>query len=304
MNTKIEWTEKVWNPTSGCSPVSDGCAHCYAAAFARRQMGPWRGRAFSEVRCHEDRLGAPLHWRKPQRVFVNSMSDLFHPDVPDEFILRVMDVIRAGHAFNHTFQVLTKRPERMRAFMAKLQFDHNGPGRMFLEDRGRNRQGWPISFALIMKRLWLGVSVEDQPTADRRIPELVRTPAALRFVSCEPLLAPVDLRCVAPVDDYHCDALDTPDPLYRVHWVIVGGESGPKARPCDPDWIRSVIQQCRAAGVPCFTKQLGSRPDGWWTNELGPRLNRHCIKHPKGGDPSEWPEDLRVRQSPEAVSYA
>ncbi len=265
--TSIEWTDETWNPVTGCTKVSAGCQHCYAETFAHRQMGPWKGRAFEDVRCHEERLDAPLHWRNPRRVFVNSMSDLFHPDVPDAFIDRVFAVM--AQCPEHTFQVLTKRPERMRVFVSRWDPQDLAP--------------------LPLPNVWLGVSAEGQATLDTRWHHLRVTPAAIRFLSLEPLLEPVDFQTMY-------EYLDT-ETLVLPDWVVVGGESGPTARPCDVAWIRSIIRQCRAAGVPCFTKQLGARPTGWWSNALGPRIGR--VKHPKGGDPAEWPEDLRVREMPE-----
>lgn len=291
MSTKIEWTRgddgtpgTTWNPVTGCTKVSPGCKHCYAETIAERfwakQYPPvpsgrvldFRARRFTDVQTHADRLDQPLRWRSPKRVFVNSMSDLFHEDVPLEFIGRVFDVMeKAAH---HTFQVLTKRPERMRDFMTVVVQRAAPPN------------------------VWLGVSCENQETADERIPLLLQTPAAVRFLSVEPLLAPVDLRNIAPFDDFHTDALDTPDPSCRVHWVIVGGESGPGARPMDLAWARSIVEQCRATGTACFVKQLGTRPYFILKQEerrgmIAPLRDR------KGGDMAEFPEDLRVREFPQ-----
>jgi protein gp37 len=169
-----------------------------------------------------------------------------------------------------------------------------------------------LQFAWPLANVWLGVSCERQEEADARIPHLLQTPAAVRFVSAEPLLGPIDFtdHCNGY---YFFDTLrgtrwhddperDNPQQKFApaIDWVIVGGESGPKARPMDLAWPRSIVRQCKAAGVVCFVKQMGSRPDGWWTNELGPRFNRHTMKSSKGGDPSEWPTDLRVREMPHA----
>lgn len=358
--TKIEWTERTWNPVTGCTKVSAGCKNCYAEKVADRfwasQYPPveyptysvdnccpvteMRARRFTDVQTHEDRLVEPLAWRKPSLVFVNSMSDLFHEDVPDEFILHVLNVIRRGHANGHTFQVLTKRHERMRSMMSRLQFDSHGVGRLFLEDRGLTRQGTPISFAPVMRHLWLGVSVENQETADQRIPLLLQTPAAVRFISAEPLIGPIDFsvnpsgqvlescdECGHRRPNPSCDAcLDAPPAL---DWVIVGGESGPGARPLDLAWARSILAQCKAAGVAAFMKQLGADPRGecsWEHHDDCPptMVDKHGVrssvsgqpgtlchavddawwpcrlklKDRKGGRMEEWPEDLRVRQFP------
>ena len=257
-NTSIAWTDATWNPVTGCSKVSPGCKNCYAEAVAKRF---WKGRAFTDVRCHPERLDQPLRWRAPRKIFVNSMSDLFHEDVPSSFIDCVFE--RITRCERHTFQILTKRPtEAAKYFKA---------GRAMW-------WRWPLP------NVWLGVSVENQTTADERIPILLQTPAAVRFLSVEPLLEGIALgtksgnaRCpIAPA------ALD---------WVIVGGESGPNARPCNVEWIRDIVRQCKGANVPCFVKQLGSNTN--WSENGWSRLNDR-----KGGDPAEWPEDLRVREFP------
>ena len=238
----IEWTDATWNPTTGCTKVSPACANCYI-----ERTPPFRiaGRKFVNghipLVLHPSRLALPMRWRKPRRIFVNSLSDLFHDDVPESFVLDVLNSIRAGHANGHTFQVLTKRPIRMRSILSRLQFDSRGSGRMFMEDRGLNRQGAPISFAPVMKQAWWGVSVENR-AAMWRIDELRETPAAIRFLSIEPMLGDLG-------------AID----LRGIQWVIVGGESGPRLRPTDPAWVRSVRDQCVAAGVAFFFKQWGGR---------------------------------------------
>lgn len=310
--TRIEWTDAVWNPVVGCSRVSAGCEHCYAERVAHRAMqpahagltvsGPKGPRWTGEVRCLPERLEQPLRWRKPRRVFVNSMSDLFHESVPDEFSDRVFAAMAACP--QHTFQVLTKRPERMRAwFEASMRSRPmmRGSQLIWFEDglwqNGERRIQWPLP------NVWIGVSVEDQAAADERVPLLVQAPAALRFLSVEPLLGPVNLK------------------LDGIGWVIVGGESGPGARACDVEWIRSVVRQARVAGVPCFVKQVGTRPfqdlldaesphevasewnlAGWpedrvlWDDEGECWLPQLCSR--KGSDPAEWPQDLRVREMP------
>jgi len=318
-DSSIEWTDAVWNPVRGCSKVSAGCTNCYAMKQAHRFSGPgqpyeglthvvkgkgpqWTG----AVRTVPEMLERPLRWRKPRRVFVNSMSDLFHPDVPDEFVDQVFAVMALTP--QHTYQILTKRPERMAHY--------------FLPIGQTNRSDWVwVQMASILNRhrlaypewplpnVWLGTSVEDQAAADERIPHLLRCPAAVRFLSCEPLLGPVDLRKLtkgdytahpAGAEVYTLEGMyaipdhdwDAPG---RIDWVIPGGESGPGARPCDVEWIRGLVQQCRAAGVAPFVKQLGA--EAYTSDGLGPQFLD--LRDPKGGDPSEWPEDLRVREFPQ-----
>jgi protein gp37 len=299
MGTGIEWTEETWNPVVGCTPVFTG-----------------------DVRTVPDRLTDPLHWRKPRMVFVNSMSDLFHEAVPFEFIDRVFAVMALCP--QHTFQVLTKRPERMAEYL-------NTPGRMdqliwramLSPDQefvpNHEPHTWPLP------NVWLGTSVEDQARADERIPHLLRCPAAVRFLSCEPLLGPVDLerwlQAADPGDldrevasimaDLRSGRGSVSDAVIgdALHWVIVGGESGAHARPCDVGWIRSIVRQCRAAKVPVFVKQLGKRPRElgrgepmpmpWTWDDGGEQIERwYNPADRKGGNPAEWPEDLRVREMP------
>lgn len=299
--TSIEWTDTVWNPVVGCSRVSAGCEHCYAERVAHRAMQPahagltvsgtngprWTG----EVRCLPERLDQPLHWRKPRRVFVNSMSDLFHEKVPDDFIDDVFARMALG--LQHTYQVLTKRPDRMLAYMTGVS--HLRMTRLFrnFSDYTEPVGPWPLP------NVQLGVSVENQATSDERIPLLLQTPAALRFVSYEPAIGPVKFgqwlcgeRQARGFDDGH-----------RVNWLIVGGESGSGARPCDVEWIRSAVQQCRNASVPCFVKQLGARPMAVPPGKRAPfepagMKWRLLLRSSKGGDPAEWPDDLRVREFP------
>lgn len=348
--SNIEWTEKTWNPVTGCTRVSPGCDHCYAVTMTHRLEGMERARRPRNgteegrkvkpgekyvgltvlnprgdrhfngvVRCHEDSLLIPMRWKKPRLIFVNSMGDLFHKDVPFEFIDRVFAVMALCP--HHTFQVLTKRPERMAEY-----FDENDglstPFRVWHqkqllqgspEDHNNAYDGsshpWPLP------NVWLGTSVEDQTRADERIPHLMKCPAAVRFLSCEPLLGPLDLSAYfggayvgLPGDVVHENY------NFGIDWVIVGGESGPGARPCNVAWIRSIVQQCKAAGVPCFVKQLGSHvldrfdrsdPEEWPTETLhDPKCDdagnwRMRPKSKKGGDMAEWPEDLRVREMPE-----
>lgn len=282
--TKIEWTDETWNPVHGCTKVSQGCKNCYAERFAKRQR-----KDFSKVEIHPDRLDLPLHWRKPRRVFVNSMGDLFHDDVQFEFTKRVFDI--TGRCLQHTFQILTKRPARMLAFAKWLA----GPDHISVAS-------WP-------RNVWLGVSVENQEAADERIPLLLQTPAAVRFVSVEPMLGALDLRRWLPVT-IHTE-MHNPEGAQEwnmqplLDWVVIGGESGPGARPFDIAWARDLIRQCQTAGVPVFMKQVGSNPVcvDVTTRHYGNGTTRQWIKPAKlkdrkGGDPSEWPKDIRVREYP------
>lgn len=234
--TGIEWTDATWNPVTGCAKVSQGCKHCYAEREwprMTRLVAAYAGREFTDVRCHPERLDQPLRWRKPRMIFVNSMSDLFHPDVPDDFIERVFETMAA--AYHHTFQVLTKRADRMYEFCRDLPF--------------------------ILPNVWLGVSVEDQAAADDRIPHLLRTPAAVRWISAEPLLGPVDLSLWLDIYQYEDGDIWRPRnlsrPMNSPDWIVVGGESGPKARPMHPQWARDIREQCAGASVPFLFKQWG-----------------------------------------------
>lgn len=235
-NSKIEWTEATWNPVTGCDWVSPGCDHCYARTLAKRMkaMGSIRyqvdgfDRALDRVTpgfgvtLHRDKVDEPLRRKKPTMYFVNSMSDLFHPEVPTTFIHDVFEVMR--EARQHTFQVLTKRPRRMRDL---LNHDER-----WVRDPSPN--------------VWLGTSVENQEWAIKRVPLLQQTPAVVRFLSCEPLIGRVDLA-------------EFMTEVASLHWVIVGGESGTGARPVDPTWVRLLRDQCRTHGVPYFFKQWGGR---------------------------------------------
>jgi protein gp37 len=228
----IEWTEATWNPVTGCDRVSEGCDHCYAQTLAKRlkamrnpryqrdgnprTSGPGFG-----VTLHDDQLELPLRWRHPRTVFVNSMSDLFHDEVPDDFIEMVFDVME--ETSRHTYQLLTKRPGRLSSW-------------------ARRYRPRPLP------NVWIGTSVENQRWADLRIPKLLETPATVRFLSCEPLLGPIDLHLRS-----HARSESA------VGWVIVGGESGPNARPMSPEWARALRDECDEADVPFFFKQWGGR---------------------------------------------
>lgn len=257
--SKIEWTDMVWNPVTGCTKVSEGCQNCYAERMAMRFTGHFN------VTCHPDRLDQPLHWKKPRRIFVCSMGDLFHEDVPDDFIGEVISKMspygRKHCAYgHHTYMILTKRPERMAKFFQKK----------------------PYGETLFSGHVWLGVTAENQKQADKRIPILLQIPAAKRFVSMEPLLGPVDIHHhltgiragLGPglgVTEYDASYLD---------WVIAGAESGPKRRSCKLKWIEDIKDQCYDPGTPLFIKQL----------HINGKLSKNM---------DEWPEDLRVRQWPD-----
>jgi protein gp37 len=241
--TKIEWTSATWNPTTGCDRVSSGCDHCYALTLARRLKAagnpryqvdgdPRRSGLGFGLTLHWDKIDQPLRWRSPRFVFVDSMSDLFHADVPTEFIERVFEVM--ARAPQHRFQILTKRPGRMASVLRRMCSDP-------------------------LPNVWLGTSVENQDWAKIRIPKLLETPAAVRFLSCEPLLGPLDITAwLQPRGGNGGEASGTNE-LPRIDWVIVGGESGPQHRLMLPDWARSVRDQCQAAAIPFFFKQWGGR---------------------------------------------
>lgn len=236
--TKIDWADYVWNPVTGCTKVSAGCKNCYAERHANRF---WGERKFTDVICHEDRLDQPLHIKKPGRVFVNSMSDLFHPCVDDGFIMNVF--IRMYECPNLTFIILTKRPERMSTWV-KIEWIDG------LSNRETNDINTPL------ENVWLGVSVENQQTADERIPILLQTPAAVRFVSYEPALGAVNLSKYLITKFYNRGPEYAPLNIKSIDWVICGSESGPGARPFDMDWARNLRDQCQAANVPFFLKQM------------------------------------------------
>jgi protein gp37 len=257
MTTGIQWTDETWNPAVGCTHISPGCDHCYAATVASRQMQPAHvgltvGRKWNNtVRLLPERLDEPLRWRKPRRVFVGSMTDLFHLDVPFEFVARVFATM--CHTEQHTYQLLTKRPERMARMVGdRMKWYVN-------QELGYTRayHGWPLG------NVWLGTSIESWRYRFRAR-QLAAAPAAVRFLSVEPLLGPVDLT------DY----------LEGIHWVIVGAESGPGRRDCCDSWVRDIRDQCSDADVPLFVKQLHGS-DGRVLHDLG-----------------QFPDDLRIREWP------
>ena len=303
--TKIEWTDATWNPITGCSVVSPGCTNCYAMRLAGGRMqhhpsragltqpskaGPvWTG----EVRLNEEWLDQPLRWKRPRRIFVCAHGDLFHENVPDEWIDRVFAVMAL--APQHTFQVLTKRTERMRKYLG-----HGGTCIPIGIRHAAERMGFgdPGPLPIALPNVWLGVSVEDQPRADERIRDFLAVPAAVHFISVEPMLGPVRLDRVEEFVDEFTDCGGHPDPQWpsdthdatwlnalegqieaearaadgarrgdidvgliwnggKIDWVIVGGESGLGSRPMHPDWVRSLRDQCHAAGTAFFFKQWG-----------------------------------------------
>ncbi|TPM55318.1 phage Gp37/Gp68 family protein [Mesorhizobium sp. B2-2-4] len=285
----IEWTDATWNPVVGCSILSPGCTHCYAMKMAGRieAMGGakhyagttkkvngntvWTGKL---AMAPDHILLQPLAWRAPRRIFVNSMGDLFHEDVPDEWIDRVFAVMAL--APQHTFQVLTKRARRMREYLdatdvaVRIWKQAFSIGRDFPALSGKLYSLWNPEHAAArawpLPNVWLGVSAERQQEADERIPELLATPAAIRFVSAEPLLGPIDFRYLQPGDPpVEIDALNGTHGVLRPHggrsgrldWIIVGGESGPDARPMHPAWARSIRDQCKTTSTAFFFKQWG-----------------------------------------------
>ncbi|MGR3452505.1 phage Gp37/Gp68 family protein [Pseudooceanicola sp.] len=296
-HSTIEWTDATWNVVTGCTLILDGCRHCYAAELAAtrlknhpsrtgvaRRNAAGEAKFTGEVRFNEQWLDQPLRWSRPRKIFVCAHGDLFHESVPDHWIDRVFAVMALAR--QHTFQVLTKRPERARAYLQRLP------------DRQQGERSWPvnpleeaahdvfenmgfdgdpaatIAYEAVqdwpLPNVWLGTSVEDQDTADARIPELLAAPAAVRFVSAEPLLGPVDLTghlwgraepCPDCPRDADCDCGTVPRHMLGaepdIAWVIAGGESGRYARPPNPQWFRDLRDQCRDAGVAFFFKQWG-----------------------------------------------
>lgn len=290
--TSIEWTDETWNPIVGCSKISAGCQNCYAigqahrnAAIAKTYSSPGRLAYYEgltekrgdrvewtgQVNFVPEALAVPIKWRKPRRIFVNSMSDLFHESVPFDVIDQIFAVMALTP--QHTYQVLTKRLDRMLEYMTtehrlgnvllSARSNANIPGGMYSLS-----PNWPLP------NVWLGVTVENQKAADDRIPLLLKTPAALRFLSCEPLLEVIDL---GP---------------YLADWVICGGESGPGARPCETSWLSSIVGQCKDKEIPVFVKQLGSKPSFY------SGFRRWPISDKKGAIVAEWPEYLRVQKFP------
>jgi protein gp37 len=315
----IEWTDATWNPITGCTLVSEGCRHCYAATLAATRLKNHPSRSglarinaageakfTGEVRLNEDWLDQPLCWRGPRMIFVCAHGDLFHEAVPDEWIDRVFAVMAL--APRHTFQVLTKRPERARAYFDGRRANFGRASEVLADmdnylSAGDHQDAVDLldvsaATGKPMPNVWLGTSVEDQSTADARIPHLLATPAAVRFVSAEPLLGPVLL-------DDMCDGVKFVDALGgkwwhdsepphiecgkpRLDWVIVGGESGKHARPMHPKWARSLRDQCVSTGVPFFFKQWGE-----WVS----------VSEVEGpGDHFRFPDGATVRRTGKALA--
>jgi len=302
--TGIEWTERTWNPLVGCEYVSAGCAGCYAAREAAGRLSGtalYAGLTYrpegrlprftGEVRTVEARVEQPLHWTKPRKVFVNSMSDLFHDEVPDEFIARVFAVM--GLAEWHTFQVLTKRPQRMARLLASPEFREawlaaRDELAMTAHIQRLVRRG-VVSLAVSypLPNVWLGTSVENDRYARIRIAPLLATPAAVRWVSVEPLLGPVSLAPWLDRDWIGSAAGGSGAPHPLLDWVVVGGESGPRARPMDREWVRTIRDDCAREGVPFLFKQWGewlpcSSPVSVDCDGIGDLVY--------AGDGSSWPD--------------
>jgi protein gp37 len=289
MKSGISWTDRTWNPVVGCSKVliSSGCDNCWARTMAHvhypkqftyREFEKtwWNG----NIQCFPERLFQPNHWRKPQKIAVGLMGDIFHPDVPWEFldqIWAVMGCCNAPDMRHHRFQILTKRPLMMLAYQNYRE---------------------SVGMVFDLPNLWVGVSVEDQESANIRIQILNENiKAAVKFVSLEPLLSPVKFREVPGFNRIGQDLSNW--------WMIVGGESGTGARPCDVDWIYSIVNQCQRAHVPVHVKQMGRLSIGFH-GKFGDAVItdsnfgnfEYRFKDRNGKDPSEWPEDLRIQEFP------
>ncbi len=286
--TNIEWTDATWNPIRGCSRISEGCRNCYAEGVANRfkgegmpyegliaKTGQWNG----NIKVIDDLLSQPVRWKKPRRIFVNSMSDLFHENLTDEQIDKVFGVMWACWmmGIEHKFQILTKRAKRMHEYMSQ--------DRRYEWAKAAMPAGLRDKITLYPNphpNIWLGVSVEDQKTADERIPFLLGTPAAVRWISAEPLLEKIDLTKVSYEQSpgYFGDALQW---YHRPHserntkwngldWAVVGGESGKNARAMHPEWVRNLRDQCVDANVPFFFKQWGEHAPNWFNDDNGNKI--------------------------------
>lgn len=294
MTTNIEWTDETWNPVTGCTVKSDDCKNCYAMTLAGTRLKNHPSRAgltrqnadgkhiwTGEVRFNEAWLTQPLKWKKPRMIFVCAHGDLFHEDVPDEWIDRVFAVMAL--APHHIFQILTKRPDRMRDYLTNIDVQRIISAAHKIDSVGgselnadHNILGDPI---FPLRNVWLGTSVGDQKTADERITPLLETPAAVRWLSCEPLLGPIEFDHLWWWRDVRDASGDIIDYNSGIDWVVTGGESGKTARPMHPDWTRHIRDECEAANVPFFFKQWG---------EYAP--------HPSG-------EEVTIRQFHSSIRY-
>lgn len=328
-NSHIQWTDATWPITTGCTEAGPDCLHCYARQHSwRLAHNPNRkvAQAYQNVttktsngrvqwtgtlNCLAERLDWPLKWKQPRRIFVANMSDLFHEDVPFSFIDQVFAVIFLCP--QHTFQVLTKRPKRMMEYFtpeSASRVSRIAHSLVVDGKAGDRRQDFAtsVNYFWPLSHVWIGTSVGTQKAAAERIPLLQKVPAAVRFLSCEPLLEQVYLGqyLTSPnLDWIHAWEKELKSDLNgvrylplpsgagipvekNIHWVIVGGESGHNARPCSLDWIHEIVQQCRDAGIAVYIKQLGTA----WAKQSGNRMDS------KGGNPEVWPADLRVREFP------
>lgn len=344
-DSKIEWCDKTWGPVVGCSHASKGCDHCWAerlVATRLRHLPEYAGLARMDdgvprwstcTRFLPERLIEPLRWRKARMVFVCDKGDLFHESVPDETIVKVFGVMAACP--QHQFLVLTKRPKRMTELFRSrfglesfeesvareaerygVIWDERGSdhhlyrGVTAKDIKNRRRWRWPLP------NVWIGTSCEDQAMLNLRVPWLLQCPAALHWVSLEPLLGPIDMCAISDGSWYDREGATWYDALRgsayygngdhglgggpTIRWAVAGGESGPGARPCHTEWLRSIGGQCEQAGVPYFVKQLGSESRWkaiWGGEPIAPQPRK--LRSRKGSDMSEWPPDLRVRQWPE-----
>ncbi|MEG4497005.1 phage Gp37/Gp68 family protein [Microcoleus sp. F10-C6] len=310
MPTLISWTDETWNPLVGCSKISAGCSRCYAAEAAKsarlqqfpqyQKVSDWDG----TIEFVENQLLKPLSWRSPKKVFVCSMSDIFHANVKDEWLDKIFAVMAI--ASHHTFQILTKRPEQMREY-----FQNNPWERIYQlidsDSKTFPTQKYPNLGILLdslekmvstsfLPNIWVGTTVENQKTANDRIPHLLQTPATKLFLSCEPLL-----ECVSLDQTFTNSDGEQSTWLSSIDQVIIGGESGPGARGCELDWIRFMVNQCqRASDVAIFVKQLGSNPiqTACYIHGVVATYQKLKLKDKKGGTIDEFPQDLRIRQFP------
>lgn len=349
----IEWTNATWNPIGAfdretgkrgwfCTKVSEGCTNCYAEKLNLRLGNGhlYRVGNLPKIEWRVVNLDQPIQWKRARMIFVNSMTDLFHEDIPDDMVAQVFAAMEL--APQHTFQVLTKRAARMRDLMTSMVF------RCMVDTHREKLKPGCGDFEWPLPNVWLGVSTEHQKAADERIPELLQTPAAIRFLSCEPLLGPLDLsQYLAPamrvspprdenghvIGELTADGIVALNQIGRaamrmyggeyVDWVIVGGESGAGARPMDERWARRIVRECQDTGVPVFVKQMGAWTAGnhadfivtkWLMDGyvfVPPVIGAGARQRPenaiafsvggKGGDMAFWPKDLRVRQMPKAT---